>query len=637
MLLTLNHIYKFFGTECILRDICATVEDDDRIGMIGANGAGKSTLLRLLTGELAWDDDGHGTPAELSLARGRTLGYLEQLTDQANTRTVYTEAQQAFAPVLEAMEELRTLDRQLAADPHNAAVLARHGELSAFVEARDGYTMDSQIKKVLNGMGFPAATLEKPVRVLSGGERTRLSLAKLLLQKPDLLILDEPTNHLDFVTMEWLEEYLRGYTGAMIVVSHDRTFLDAVTGRIWELENHTLTAYKGNYSAYLPQKEMAVRLQEKQYRADLEKAQKLQDYVDRNLVRASTTKMAQSRRKQLEKMEMTEKPQSFVTDVKIRFEYDVEPYNEVLTVKDLCVSAGGRMLMEHLSFAMLRGERLVIAGPNGAGKSTLLKVLAGQMRQSAGAFRFGPGVRTSFFEQQQSRRACRVIDVIWDKYPKFTELEVRSLLARFAFRGEEVFKEANTLSGGELARLRFAEILLERPNFMLLDEPTNHLDIYMRESLGEALAAYTGTLILVTHDRYLMHQLACPILYLEADSATLYPSYEALMGCAAPAAPAPVQPAANAAPRPAQNARELRRRKAELRAAIKAAEEEVETLGADIVEMENQLNDPAVLADHMALQQLCDKLEDTRFHQEEAYTRWGELMEESEALASEED
>ncbi|MBQ8612009.1 MAG: ABC-F family ATP-binding cassette domain-containing protein [Oscillospiraceae bacterium] len=634
MILSINHVYKFFGTDCILRDICATVEDDDRIGMIGVNGAGKSTLLRLLTGELLWDDDGHGTPAELTLARGKTLGYMEQLSDLASTHTVYTEAQQAFAPVLEAMAEVKQLDKQLAADPHNAALLTRHGELSAFVEARDGYTMDSQIKKILNGMGFPPETHDKPVRVLSGGERTRLALAKLLLQKPDLLILDEPTNHLDFVTMEWLEEYLRGYTGAMILVSHDRTFLDAVTNRIWEVENHTLTAYKGNYSAFLPQKEMAVKLQEKQYRADLEKAAKLQDYIDRNLVRASTTKMAQSRRKQLEKMEMTEKPQSFVTDVKLHFEYDVEPYNEVLTVKDLAVSAGGRMLVEHLSFGLLRGERLVVAGPNGTGKSTLLKVLSGLTRPAAGAFRFGPGVKLSRFEQQQMRRTGRVIDAIWDKYPKFTELEVRSLLARFAYRGEEVFKEASTLSGGELARLRFAEILLERPNFMLLDEPTNHLDIYMRETLSEALAEYTGTLILVTHDRYLMHQLACPILYLEEDKATLFPSYEALMG-RAPAVAAPAPAVQNTAPRPAQNAKELRRRKAELRAAVKAAEERIEQLGADIVEMENRLNDPAVLADHMALRELCDKLDDTRAEQDDLYTRWAEQTEELEELESE--
>ena len=635
MILTINHVYKYFGTDCILKDICATVEDEDRIGMIGVNGAGKSTLLRLLTGELVWDDDGHGTPAELTLSRGKTLGYLEQLSDLASTHTVYTEAQQAFAPVLEAMAEVKQLDKQLAADPHNAALLARHGELTTFIEAHDGYTMDSQIKKILNGMGFPPQTHDKPVRVLSGGERTRLSLAKLLLQKPDLLILDEPTNHLDFVTMEWLEEYLRGYTGAMILVSHDRTFLDAVANRIWEVENHTLTAYKGNYSAFLPQKEMAVRLQEKQYRADLEKAAKLQDYIDRNLVRASTTKMAQSRRKQLEKMEMTERPQTFVTDVKLHFEYDIEPYNEVLTVKDLAVSAGGRMLVENLSFNLLRGERLVVAGPNGTGKSTLLKVLAGQLRQSAGAFRFGPGVKVSRFEQQQMRRSGRVIDAIWDKYPKFTELEVRSLLARFAYRGEEVFKEAASLSGGELARLRFAEILLERPNFMLLDEPTNHLDIYMRETLGEALAEYTGTLILVTHDRYLMNQLACPILYLEEDKATLYPGYEALMGRApAVAAPAPQK---TAAPRPAQNAKELRRRKAELRAAVKAAEERIEQLGADIVEMENRLNDPTVLADHIALRELCDKLDDTRAEQDDLYTRWAEQTEELEALESEDE
>ena len=363
--------------------------------------------------------------------------------------------------------------------------------------------------------------------MLSGGELTRLRLAKLLLEKPDVLILDEPTNHLDFATMEWLENYLKSYSGAVLVVSHDRYFLDNVCTKIWEVSFQTMTTYKGNFSAYLPQKEAADALRQKQHDADVALAEKLQDYVDRNLVRASTTKMAQSRRKQLEKLEIVEAPTAEAWELNFRFEYDIEPYDELVIMKNLSVHIGERTLIDALDYVVHRGDKLVIAGPNGAGKSTLLQVLDGKRRPSGGMVRLGSGAKPGVFTQQQARRAGRVIDAIWNQYPRFTELEVRSHLARFGYRGEEVFKDCASLSGGELARLRFAELALERPNLMFLDEPTNHLDIYMRESLTQALAAYTGTLLLVTHDRYLMQTLGCPIMYLEDGKATFYPNFAA--------------------------------------------------------------------------------------------------------------
>ena len=325
--------------------------------------------------------------------------------------------------------------------------------------------------------------------------------------------MDEPTNHLDFVTMEWLEGYLKTYSGAVLVVSHDRYFLDEVCTRIFEVEDHTLTAYKGNYSAYLPQRQAADALRQKQHDADVEKAKKLEDYIARNLVRASTTKMAQSRRKQLEKLEITAAPKGERQGLKFRFTFDVTPYNDLVVAKDIGIALGGRQLVQHFTHTVHRGERLVIAGPNGAGKSTLLRVLDGKLRPTQGSVRYGAGAKPSVFEQQQLRRAGTVESVIWDKYPQMTELDVRSHLARLDFKGEDVFKPCSALSGGELARLRFAEMLLEKPNLMFLDEPTNHLDIYTREHLGEALRAYEGTLILVTHDRYLMNSLGCPVLY----------------------------------------------------------------------------------------------------------------------------
>lgn len=631
MLLTIQNIQKYFGAELCLRNISCVLDAQDRAGIIGENGAGKTTLIKIITGEL-YPDDGIVT-----LAHGATIGYLEQNSVLDPACTVYGEMENAFRSVLDAMDEMKRLERQMAECPGDHMLLERHAQLSAVVDAADGYNMDTQIKKILNGMAFPAPDYQKSVAVLSGGEHTRLCLAKLLLQKPDLLILDEPTNHLDFETMEWLESYLKTYPGAILVVSHDRYFLDAVCNRIFEIEDNTLTAYKGNYSAYLPQKEAAVALQQKQHDADMEKAAKLEDYIARNLVRASTTKMAQSRRKQLEKMEITEAPRTSHTDLKFRFTFDVTPYNETLTAKNISVTLGGKRLVEGLDLLVKRGERLVIAGPNGAGKSTLLRVLDGKLRPQAGTVRLGAGAKPSVFEQQQLRRGGTVISTIWDKYPKFTELEVRSHLAKLNFRGEDVFKPCSALSGGELARLRFAEILLEKPNLLFLDEPTNHLDIYTRESLGAALASYEGTLVLVTHDRYLMNSLACPILFIENGKTSLYEDYDAMMHRGAVPPEKNIAPEKTASAGKAAYGKEQRRRRAELRTRIKALEDEMETLALRIMALEGEVNDPDVLRDHTRLRDVCDELDDTRFHQDEVLAEWERLVEEQEAYEQEND
>ena len=626
MLIGLQELGKSFGERVILHGITASVEKEDRIGIIGENGAGKTTLIRMLCGEYTPDE------GEMNIGDNVTIGYLEQNAHLDPALDVYGEMRTVYAPAIQAMEKMHILDQKLAADPANEAFLAEHGRMSAIVDAMDAYNMDVEIRKVLNGMDFGPATYEKSVGVLSGGELTRLRLAKLLLQKPDVLILDEPTNHLDFATMEWLESYLKEYRGAVLVVSHDRYFLDSTCNRIWEVEQGTLIAYKGNFSAYLPQKEMAVALQQKQHDADVAKAAKLEDYIARNLVRASTTKMAQSRRKQLEKLEITEAPKTGHTEMNFRFEFDVAPYNEVLITKQLHIEIGGRDLLHSLDQIVYRGDKLVIAGPNGAGKSTLLQVLDGRRRPSSGLVRTGAGTKASIFEQQQIRRGGRVIDAIWSKYPRFTELEVRSHLARFAFRGEDVFKPCDALSGGELARLRFAEIVLERPNLLFLDEPTNHLDIFTRESLTQALAEYEGTLLLVTHDRYLMNTLGCPILYLQDGEAKLYESYEKLMGRGT----APVQSVKQESAAGAQNqgggyGKEERRRRAEARNRLKTIEKDIDEVGARIVELENEMNDPEVYRDHNLMREKCDALEDARFHQQELFDEWEKLLEEQDA------
>ena len=630
MLIELQDLGKSFGEHEVLCGVSARVERGDRIGIIGANGTGKTTLLRILCGESQPDA---GTAA---FASNLTVGYLEQAGRLEPDKDVYETMRLAFAPALAALAEQETLQKRLATatETERPGIEAAIAHDMAVIDAMDAYNMDTQIKKVLSGMGFPADTWQKKAGVLSGGEQTRLRLARLLLERPDILILDEPTNHLDLETMEWLETYLKTYRGAVLVVSHDRYFLDAVCTRIWELAGKTILTYKGNYSAYLPQREAADERQQKLHDAAVEKAAKLQDYIDRNLVRASTTKMAQRRRKQLEKLEIVDAPERQGRELSFRFEYDIEPYDELVILKGLSIRIGTRTLLEPLDYTVHRGDKLVIAGPNGAGKSTLLQVLDGKRRPSGGMVRLGTGAKPGIFTQQQARRTGRVIDAIWNQYPRFTELDVRSHLARFGYRGEEVFKDCATLSGGELARLRFAELALERPNLLFLDEPTNHLDIYMRESLTQALAAYTGTLLLVTHDRYLMQTLGCPILYLEDGKATFYRDFEALRQ--KDTAPAAKPAAAPAAERRGGYGKEQRRRKAELRSAIKALETEIEDLGATIMALEQDINDPDVLRDHLLLRDKCDALDDARFRQQECFDEWEKKSGELEAIEAEE-
>ena len=630
MLIELQNLGKSFGEREVLQDITASVEKEDRIGIIGANGTGKTTLLRVLCGEVLPDT------GSAAFAAGATCGYLEQTGKLDSAVNVYDTMKLAFAPALQAMDRMAGLQRRLADtadEAENAALAEEIARCTALIDAMDAYNMDVQIKKVLNGMGFPADTWTKLAGVLSGGEQTRLRLARLLLEQPDILILDEPTNHLDLATMDWLENYLKIYRGAVLVVSHDRYFLDRVCTKIWELRGKTIKTYKGNYSTYLPQRQAIDERQQKQHDADVEKAAKLQDYVDRNLVRASTTKMAQSRRRQLEKLEITEAPQDEARGLSFRFEYDLEPYDELVTMKNLSVHIGGRTLLDALNYVVHRGDKLVIAGPNGTGKSTLLQVLDGKRKPSGGMVRIGSGAKIGVFAQLQARRMGRVIDAIWNQYPRFTELEVRSHLAKFGFRGEDVFKECANLSGGEQARLRFAELALERPNLMFLDEPTNHLDIFMRESLTNALSIYTGTLLLVTHDRYLMQTLACPILYLEDGKATLYPDFAALQAGSEPAQPE--QPREEEKTTRQAYGKEQRRRRAEVRTRLKAVETEVEEIGAHIAELENEINDPEVLRDHLLLRDKCDELDDARFHQEELLNEWEKLAEEQERFDAE--
>ena len=510
MLASLTNINKFYNGVQLLSNVSLTIDETDRIGLVGNNGCGKSTLLKILTGSVEPDrfteKDGI-----VSFAGKTSIGYLEQMGGLDSESTVMDEMQKVFEPMHNAIARLREIECEIEAGDSSAA--DEYQQLSSWVEANDGYNTDVKIRTILNGMGFGENELSRVVSGFSGGEKTRLCISKLLLEEPNLLILDEPTNHLDFKTIMWLEDYLKSYRGAVLIVSHDRYFLDRLCTSICEIERGVLRRYKGNYSAFVRQRDEDDARREKEYAQQQKQIAKMEDYVARNLVRASTTKMAQSRRKQLEKIEPIEKPFHDTRRAKIHFTYPVEPPLDVLKVKGVDISVGEgaerKTLVDEVSFEVRRGEKIGIIGDNGIGKSTLLKIIQEKLPHK-GVVRWNSNIKISYFEQESTNlnRALTVMEELHSRYPSLSDLEVRNLLAQVRFTGENVFKETGVISGGERAKLCFAIMMQEHGNVLILDEPTNHLDLASKEAIEEALAEYTGTVIFVSHDRYLLSKIA---------------------------------------------------------------------------------------------------------------------------------
>lgn len=510
MLLSLTNVSKIFNGKLVLENVSLTVDETDKIGIVGNNGCGKSTLLKIITGSLE-PDRTNEKDGVVSFAAKTSVGYLEQMGGLDSRNTVMEEMEKVFDPIHKAIERMREIELEIERGDNSSA--DEYQQLSSWVEANEGYNTEVKIRTILNGMGFSGDQLKRTVSGFSGGEKTRLCIAKLLLEEPNLLILDEPTNHLDFKTIMWLEEYLRTYRGAVMIVSHDRYFLDRLCTSICEIEHGRLQRYKGNYSAFIRQREENDIRREREYDQQQKEIAKLEDYVARNLVRASTTKMAQSRRRQLEKMERIEKPFHDEKHAKINFTYAVEPPLDVLKVKNADISvgegAGRKTLVDDISFEVRRGEKIGIIGDNGIGKSTLLKIIQGLIPHE-GTVRWNTNVKISYFEQESTNlnRELTVMEELHSRYPSLSDLEVRSLLAQVRFVGENVFKEIGVISGGERAKLCFAIMMQEHGNVLILDEPTNHLDLSSKEAIETALEEYTGTVIFVSHDRYLLSRIA---------------------------------------------------------------------------------------------------------------------------------
>jgi len=514
ILLQLNQLTKYFGADLILSNIKLEIQTNDRIALVGRNGAGKSTLLKIIAGQLSYDSGEMMKPKEV------TIGYLEQHTGLDSTNSIWDEMLSIYNHLQEREKKIRHLEKQMS-DPDlylnedkYKRILHEYDQLQVEFKELGGYQYEADIRSVLHGLNFHDYDYSTPISSLSGGQKTRLALGKLLLSKPDILILDEPTNHLDIETLSWLEQYLQSYEGAIFIVSHDRYFLDKVVDQVYELSRKRIKKYIGNYSKYLVQKaeeyERDIKLFEKQQ----DEAKRLQEFVQRNIARASTTKRAQSRRKMLEKMEIMEKPQGNEKSANFSFQIERPSGNEVLKLNNVSIGYDFTPITSNITFTITKGDSVALVGPNGIGKSTLLKTITNALSLLSGNIQYGTNVKIGYYDQEQANLTSnkRVLNELWDDYPDKTEKEIRTVLGNFLFSGDDVLKQVSDLSGGEKARLSLSKLMMQRANFLILDEPTNHLDLDSKEILENALIDYPGTILFVSHDRYFINRIATKVI-----------------------------------------------------------------------------------------------------------------------------
>ncbi|WP_117149618.1 ABC-F family ATP-binding cassette domain-containing protein [Paraliobacillus zengyii] len=526
ILMQVNNLVKRYGAELILSNIKLEIQTNDRIAIVGRNGAGKSTLLKVMAGLLSYDEGEIHKPKDVS------LGYLAQNTGLETNETIWAEMLHVFEDLIKKETALRKMELQMG-DPAIIQDEKRYQQLLAQYDIQQqafkmegGYHYEADIKSVLNGLHFQDYDLETPINTLSGGQKTRLALGKLLLSKPSILILDEPTNHLDIETLTWLEGYLNNYDGAVVIVSHDRYFLDKTTKTVYEISRNQSKKYHGNYTKYLEQKAVDYELEMKQFEKQQTEIKKLEDFVQKNLVRASTTKRAQSRRKQLEKMDRLDQPSGDESSATFSFNINRRSGNDVLKINNLAFryNKDEETIFSDLTFQTNRGDRIALVGPNGVGKTTLLKTIIDELEPSSGSIDIGSNVQIGYYDQEQANLSSikSVLMELWDDYPTVNEKDIRTVLGNFLFSGDDVLKSVNSLSGGEKARLALAKLMMQKANLLVLDEPTNHLDLDSKEILEVALLEFPGTLIFVSHDRYFINEIASQVIEMQPDGATIF-------------------------------------------------------------------------------------------------------------------
>lgn len=642
ILLQANQIARYFGADTLFENIQMEISTNSRIALVGRNGAGKSTLLKIIAGIDAPDA---GTIAKNKTA---SLGYLAQDTGLDSDKTVWDEMLDAFVDVItmeKRMRELELIISELLPDSTNyESVMKEYDRLQHDFSEKNGYGYENEIRSVLHGFGFKEEFYSKQISTLSGGQKTRLALARMLLQKPDILILDEPTNHLDIDTLSWLENYLPSYSGALLIVSHDRYFLDKVVNEVYEISRHKMRYYKGNYSKYLELKAEQLTSEWKAYEKQQTEINKLEDFVARNLVRASTTKRAQSRRKTLEKIERLDRPQGDEKSANFLFAIEKTSGNVVLQVEDAAIGYDAHILSEPVSLDIRRQEAIALVGPNGIGKSTLLKSIIGKIPFIKGEANIGTNVQIGYYDQEQANLhgTKTVLAELWDEHPTTPEKDIRTILGSFLFSGNDVEKTIPLLSGGEKARVALAKLSMDKENFLILDEPTNHLDIDNKEVLENALIDYEGTLLFVSHDRYFINRIATKVIELSETGSKLYlgdydyylekkKEEEELAALLAEESTAKQTETVKSKNDFYQN-KEQQKVLRNLNRKITQIEENLANLDTTIDQLEQTMSDPALVDDHMNLMALNDELEMNRVEQEQLLTEWENLSIELEEL-----
>lgn len=634
IILQANKIERSFAGEVLFDNISLQVDERDRIALVGKNGAGKSTLLKILVGE---EEPSSG---EINKKRDLSLSYLAQDSRFESSNTIYDEMLHVFDDLRKTEKTLRQMELEMGektgADLEK--LMQDYDRLSEEFRQAGGFTYEADIRAILNGFKFDESMWQMKIEELSGGQNTRLALAKMLLEKPNLLVLDEPTNHLDIETIAWLENYLVNYSGALLIVSHDRYFLDKVATITLDLTKHSLDRYVGNYSSFVEQKEQKLLTEARNYEKQQKEIAALEDFVNRNLVRASTTKRAQSRRKQLEKMERLDKPEAGAKSAHMTFHSDKTSGNVVLTVEEAAVGYDDQILSEPINLDIRKMNAVAIVGPNGIGKSTLIKSIVGQIPFIKGEARFGANVEVGYYDQTQSKLTPHnsVLDELWNDFKLTPEVEIRNRLGAFLFSGDDVKKTVGMLSGGERARLLLAKLSMENNNFLILDEPTNHLDIDSKEVLENALIDFDGTLLFVSHDRYFINRVATQVLELSEEGSTLYlgdydyylekkAELEALAAAQAEAVPvsSTEEGTSNDYHLQKQNQKELRK----ITRRIEQLEAEMEELDQKIQEISETMHSTNDAADLVQLQSELDQL---TVQQEAVMEEWAELSEQVE-------
>lgn len=633
ILLQANQIARLFGADVLFKNIQLEIADHSRIGLVGRNGAGKSTLLKIIAGLEAPDE------GQIAKNKTATMGYLAQDTGLASDATVWDEMLEAFAEVRQMESRLRMLEQHIAdAQDHTSdaytRLLKEYDQLQHDFTEKNGYGYETEIRSVLHGFQFDESFYEQAINTLSGGQKTRLALARMLLQKPDILILDEPTNHLDIETLAWLENYLQNYNGALLIVSHDRYFLDKVVSEIYELSRHRMRHYKGNYSRYLDLKAEQLQSEWKAYEKQQQEINKLEDFVARNLVRASTTKRAQSRRKQLEKMERMDRPQGDEKSAHFLFDIDKPSGNVVCQLENGAIGYDEEVLAAPIDLDIRRQDAIALVGPNGIGKSTLLKSLIGALPLLQGEVHLGTNVSIGYYDQGQADLNSRktILSELWDEHPTTPEVTIRNVLGGFLFSGEDVDKPIALLSGGEKARVALAKLAMNKENFLILDEPTNHLDIDNKEVLENALIDYQGTLLFVSHDRYFINRIASKVIELSEDGSKLYlgdydyylekKREEAEIAAMLADSDSSQPSAPSTGKQTFQQSKEQQKILRSLQRKVAEAEDNLATIEETLHNLEKAMAEPDVLEDHVRLTDLNSQLEAAQSQQESLLEQW---------------